>query len=617
MTVGRRSRLRALGALAMGLVATLLVSCTGDDRVVEGSDVVVAVDGAFTTLNANSTFGRASELNADIAYLTSTGFGYFDDAYSLVRDDSFGSAEVISDDPFTVRYTVSDQARWSDGVPVSAADLLLAWVANSRALDTADVDAEEFVDPETGRMGVLPDGVVAFDGALGRGLEHTSRMPEVSRDGRSVTIEFDERLTGWLTALAPGLPAHVVAARALDLPLREEGEARTDLGLAADATARLIDAVLDRDDDALSMIADVWNHGFDLTGAAPDEDLLVASGPYRVSQVADGRVTLSANPFYRGDRAPHIETIVLRTVVDADALVRQLTAGEIDVASPQPDADLGAELADIPGVTVAVGFESVFEHLDLQFTGSKSGHFSDPRIRKAFLHVVPRQTILDELVTPLQADASLLDSFVLRPGSDGYADAVAGNGSDAFRTTDVAAATALLAEAGVAAPEVCIIFDPADERRVAAVELIRESAARAGFNVTDCSRADWRGLLGVAGAYDAALFAWDTTRLSAGASAAVFRTDAMLANFTGFADARADQIVDEIGATDDEGRIAQLLTELDGILWASGYGTPLFAHPTTTVVSDGVAGVTRSPLARGVLWNAWEWTPAEGPANTR
>jgi peptide/nickel transport system substrate-binding protein len=36
---------------------------------------------------------------------------------------------------------------------------------------------------------------------------------------------------------------------------------------------------------------------------------------------------------------------------------------------------------------------------------------------------------------------------------------------------------------------------------------------------------------------------------------------------------------------------------------------PLFAFPTVTAVSTGVTGVTRSPLARGVFWNAWDWSP--------
>lgn len=615
MTSRRPSPRRVVAALAAAALAGSLVACTPDERVVAGSTVTVAVEGSFTTLNANSTFGRASELNADIAYLTGTGFAYPDDRFELVRDESFGTAEVVSDDPFTVRYEIADDATWSDGVPVTAADLMLAWAANSRALDTEGVDAADHVDPETGRMGVLPDGVVLFDGALGRGLELATAVPEMSTDRRALTVVYDEFVPAWQTVLAPGLPAHIVAARALDMPLRDEPDAaEPDPDLARAAADALVDAVLDRDEEALSVIADVWNSGFDLAGAAPEPDLLVASGPYRVAEVADGRVTLQANPRYRGDRAPHIETIVLTTIADHDELVRQLRAGTVDVASPTADADLAAQLADVPGIAVEAGSRSVFEHLDLQFSQSKSGVFGDERVRRAFLHTVPRQAVLDELVAPVKADAALLDSFVLRPGAPGYDDAVAGNGSEEHRTTDIAAANALLAEAGAAEPEVCILFDPADERRRATFELIRESAARAGFVVTDCSRSDWRGLLGVPGAYDAALFAWDTTRLGPGASAAVFRSDAELANFSRFSDPRADALIDEILATDDRETIAERLVELDAILWESAYGAPLYAHPTLTAVSERVEQVTRSPLARGVLWNAWEWRPSQADA---
>ena len=625
MKVRSGAKRAVAGVAAVALVATL-AACTPDDRVVAGSSVAVAVSGTFTSLNPNSSFGRASELNADIASLTSTGFAYADDSYGVVRDESFGTAEIVSDDPFVVRYTLADELHWSDGVPVTGADLLLAWAANSQALDTPDVVVDDLVDAETGRLGELPDGVVHFDGAIGRGLELATTIPDLSKDGRALTVTFDSFTPGWLTALAPSLPAHVVASRALELPLHEAGEAaepgtgadtdapaEPDLQLAAAAAGTLTEAILEHDDTALSAIASVWNSGFDLTGAAPDPELLVASGPYRVTEVADGRVTLTVNPHYRGMRAPTIETITLSTVQDPTVLTEKLRSGDIDIATPAPDAELAAELADIPGVVVSAGSESTFEHLDLQLTGSKSGLFGDARIREAFLLVVPRQGIVDELVTPVQADAAVLDSFVLRPGADGYDDAIAVNGSERFRSTDVAAAKTLLAEAGVVAPEVCILFDPADERRRTEFTLIQTSAARAGFVVTDCSRADWRGLLGVAGAYDASLFAWDSTRLGPGAVAAVFRSDSAVANLNGFSDPAADALIDRITASDDPAVQTQALTELDTILWASGYGVPLFAHPTLTVVSERVEGVTRSPLARGVLWNAWEWSPAQEP----
>lgn len=613
----KSTRLLALGT-AVAVAAAALAGCTAEDRVVEGSRASVAVSGSLTSLNPNTSYGRASGLNADVAYLTGSAFAYPDADYALVRDTSFGEAEVIDRDPLTVRYTLAEDITWSDGVPVTPADLLLAWLANSGALDTPDVDLEPYIDAETGRLGELPDDVVHFDGARGRGLELATQTPQLGDDGRSLFVHFDAFTPGWETALAPGLPAHVVAARALELPLRDEAaeaDAEPEPELARAAQAALVAAIAEGDTAALSAIAGVWNSGFDLVGSQPDAELLVATGPYRVTAVSDGAVTLTANPRYRGDRAPAIETLVLTTVGDPAELVRRLRAGEVDVAAPTPDEKLATELADIPGLTVTAGSEATYEHLDLQFADSKSGLFGDARVREAFLHVVPRQQIVDELVTAVQADAAVLDSFVLRPGAEGYAETIAENGSADYQSTDVDAATALLAEAGIASPEVCVLYDPADERRLAQFELIQTSAARAGFRVTSCARTDWVDWLGVAGAYDAALFAWDTTRLGPSAVAAVFRSDSLVANLNRYRSDDADALIDEVTGTDDPEAQTTGLQQLDALLWADAYGVPLFAHPTLTAVSERIEGVTRSPLARGVLWNAWAWTPSAPTPN--
>jgi peptide/nickel transport system substrate-binding protein len=287
-----------------------------------------------------------------------------------------------------------------------------------------------------------------------------------------------------------------------------------------------------------------------------------------------------------------------------------LESHDVDIATPQPNEDVISALVGVDDVTVTAGSEGTFEHLDLQFADSASGVFTDVRVRQAFLLVVPRQQILDDLVIPLQEDAGLLDSFVLRPGAEGYAEAIAENGSRDYARTDVKAATALLQEAGVVSPRVCILYDPSNPRRIAEFRLIATSAARAGFVVVDCSSGDWAGLLGVSGTYDAALFAWDTTRLGPAAASAVFQSDSKLANFNRYSNPEVDRLIGELDASDDPAEVTRLLTEIDTAVWADAYGVPLFAYPTVTAVAAGVAGVSRSPLARGVFWNAWDWAPA-------
>ena len=597
------SRRFVAAAVAVALVAPL-AACT-TSTVVEGSEVVVAVDTPFTSLNPGTSYGRSSPANADVAWLTGSAFAAYDDAYRLVLDESFGTAEIVADEPLTVRYRVSADARWSDGTPVDAADLLLAWVADSGALNTPDFDDEPYVDPDTGRYtDDFPDDVVYFDGAVGAGLEHATALPELE-DERTLVVAFDEFVPAWRTVLAPGIPAHVLQTLAT-------GQDYEDAGSAKDA---FVTAVTEGDTATLAALARTWNDAYNLDEGddrtPEDGTLLVASGPYLVTAIDAAEVTLAANPQYRGDRRPTFETIRVRFVPDPLDAARLLESGAIDIVSPVATVDTADALLAVDGVSVTVGSEARVEHLDLQFADGRTGVFADERVRRAFLHVVPRQRILEEQVLPVQPDAVLLDSFVLRPGADGYADAVADNGSADYATTDVDAATRLLAEAGIPNPEVCVLYDPGNERRVAEFAALRESAARAGFAVTDCSSPDWRGLLGVAGAYDAALFAWDTTRLGPAAAGAVYRSDAALANYSRFADPEVDRLVDELVRADDPAEQARLSAAIDERLWAAGYGAPLYAYPSLTAVRETITGVTRSPLARGVFWNAWSWAPSE------
>ena len=84
----------------------------------------------------------------------------------LKADTSFGTYEKISDDPLTIKYTVADDAKWSDGTPVDAADVLLDWAARSSNLNTIPADKVK-TDEATG----LPKntkGKVYFDTLLVR-----------------------------------------------------------------------------------------------------------------------------------------------------------------------------------------------------------------------------------------------------------------------------------------------------------------------------------------------------------------------------------------------------------------------------------------------------------------
>ncbi len=128
-------------------------------------------------------------------------------------------------------------------------------------------------------------------------------------------------------------------------------------------------------------------------------------------------------------------------------------------------------------------------------------------------------------------DAVVLDSFLVPPTAAAYSEAIAGNGSErVHRSPSSPSRATLLAEAGVAGAEVCVLYDPADPVRVREFELIRDAAAPAGFRVTDCSNPDWMRMLGRGGAYDAVLLSCDLTSLEPGVAAgALLRSDSTIA----------------------------------------------------------------------------------------
>ncbi|MCU1403082.1 MAG: uncharacterized protein JWM70_1406 [Microbacteriaceae bacterium] len=594
---------RTVTLLAAFVAAALLLAGCTSPVLVHGASVSVAASQAFFSYNPKTSYGN-STANSSIVSATNSQFNYYDNTPKLVRDDSFGSYQVVSRDPLRVKYTVRDGVKWSDGTPVDGADLLLAWAANSGNLNTRGFDASRYVDPQTGQYtAAFPRDVVHFDGFSGNGLQLVTKTPVIGDGGRSITLSYDKYFVDWELVFGVGLPAHVVAGEALGLTDHQA------------AKAAMIKAIDGRAPGPLQKISRFWNSGFNFTSMPKDRALVVGSGPYVISKlVANKYVTLKANPNYVGDHHPQFETVTIRFISDPLAAVRALKDGDVDVISPQSTVDVAKALVSAGDVTVLGGFDGAYEHLDLQFANSRNGTFSNPLVRQAFLKVVPRQQILDSLVLPLQEDARLRSSQVFLPGSDGYAEAVKANGSEQYAKVDVAAARALLAKAGASGPQVCILFDPSNPRRVSEFGLIKKSAAQAGFTVTDCSSPDWRALLGAPGAYDASLYALRPSSLAVTSAAASFRSAEIRSiqtatNLNYYSNPRVDALFDRLESTADPSSQRQILAQVDTLLWSDAYGVPLYQFPSLTAFSTRVTNVTSSPLAPNVLWNIWAWKP--------
>lgn len=585
----RRVRQFFVAALCALLVLT---GCSGGDggvpvvvgETARGGAVTVAEANAFSSFNPYSTAGN-TDINSKIGYITHSGFFYLDNNSVVMRNDKFGRFEKISDDPLKVRYTVNEGVRWSDGAPVDAGDLLLAWAAGSGYFDDADAAAGS--------------GTRYFSTASDTSGLAGTVLPELGDDGRSITVEYTRPYADWEVAFDVGLPAHVVAAKS---GLNDEEDL---VDLIRNTPRGDPDNPTPNPD--LKRIADFWNTGFDADSLPEDPALYLSNGPYIVQDMVPGvSLRLVRNRDYTWGPEPWLDEINVRYPGKAEDAVQALRNGRADIISPQPTAGLEELFAGLEqqGNTVERYSQSGYDHLDLEF----SGPFTDQDVREAFLKTVPRREIVNAVVGGLVPGAAPLDSHVFLPGQPKYDETVQDNGSAKYGEVDIDGAKELL---DGATPTVRILYNRDNANRARAFALIRDSAELAGFTVLDAGRgsADWAEALSEEG-HDAALLGWIGSGMGVSRVPQIFRTGAG-SNFNGFSDSRADRLMEELAGTSDLARQDELLADIDRRVWENAYGLPLYQTVGTTAFSAKVTGIRTSPGPLGVWWNAWEWRLAE------
>ncbi|CAI9406624.1 ABC transporter family substrate-binding protein [Aestuariimicrobium sp. T2.26MG-19.2B] len=554
----------------------------------------------FYALNSATSFGN-NVTNSLITYSTGSAAWYYDKDLKKVKDESFATYEKVSDSPLTVKETLKDTATWSDGVPVQACDLILAYGAQSTLFNTAEGASNE----ETGK--VDQKGGVYFDSSS-EAWKLIKDFPEVGDNGKSVTYKYSAPYGDWEYALfsnGAGLPAHIIGKKAL-------GAADDQAG--CDAVTK---AFKDKDKTALAKIADVWNGSYNFTAMPSDKDLLVTNGPYVIKDMKDKQsLTMTANPEYKGTRKPKIKDITVVYNEDPTASAQALKNGEVSIIEPQATADLLKSLQGNEKIEVLTGTTATYEHVDLQM---KNGGPFDPakyggdaekakKVRQAFLLTIPRQQIVDTLIKPLNPDAKVRDSFNVTPGTPAYDATVAGNGlSAAYGKVDIAKAKSLLQEAGVSNLKVRLLYAKSNPRRQQEYALIAASAKQAGIEVINGGDDDWSNKLGTPNVYDASLFAWASNNDAVTGAAANFVPKGQN-NFGNYNSPEVGKMYTEMNSLTDKAKQDELNIKIEKQLVDDAFGTVLFQHPGIDAYDKTkVKNVSQMSFVPYYFWNVWDW----------
>ncbi|MHB1172532.1 MAG: ABC transporter family substrate-binding protein [Lacisediminihabitans sp.] len=594
----------AAAAVVVGAGALILSGCAAPaSEIVEGTALSVAQNASFASYNTQSAAGN-STYNSNITYMTTSQFNYYDNKPTLVKNPDFGTYTKISDNPLTIKYTIKDGVKWSDGAPVDAADLLLSWAANISKFNT--------VKPVTDAKGNVTnqaavDAGVFFDSAgAGGGLDLVKDTPKISDNNKSITLVYSKPYVDWEVNFPVGVAAHATYDAAFP------GSKLS----AADAKAKVVKAIQDDDTKVLAPLSKAWSNAYGFDSMPKDKSLVLSDGPYVITNlVKDQYVTLQANKDYNWGPKPKVAKITVRFIQDPLAQVQALQNGEVGIINGQPTADTLAALAAVKGVTTKNASGATYEHIDLTF--NNKGPFDPARyggdagkaqmVREAFLKVVPRQDIVDKLIKPLNPNAVLEDSQTLLPGYAGYDAMIKANGSAAYDKVDIAGAKALLAQAGVTAPvDVKFMYGVSNTRRANEYKLIAESAKAAGFNVIDAGNDKWPSKLGD-GTYDAVLFAWQSTSLAVTATQAQFQTGGG-SNYNGYSNKAVDDAYTALSGEFNTTKQLALLTTVEKEMFKDAYGVTIFQFPDVIAYSNTIKNVSDAPLAPTVFWNFWDWT---------
>ena len=498
-------------------------------------------------------------------------FWYFGTDGSIVPNKDFGTYEKTSDDPLTVKYTISDDAKWSDGTPVTAGDFIVHWAANN---DTVKAEGSE---------------TPLFDSISFEQGKYIPEAPEGEADGKEFTVTYPEPYADWEILISTALPAHIVAKEA---------------GMSFE---ELVTAAKEKDVEALTPAAEFWNDGWDFSpGELPDASLVPSMGPYKFKDggwQAGQSITLEANPEYWGTPAATKE-LVLR-FADPKTHVQALQNGDLDVIEPQATVDTLQQLEGLgDDVNVQTGDQLTWEHVDYN-RGEGSVFADSPELREAFALCLPRQQIVDNLIKPIYADAQVMNLREVFPFQDKYQEVVDEAYPKELDEPNIEKAKELVEKSGVSKPTVRLGYQAGNQRRTETVALIKSSCDQAGFDVQDTNSPVFFKEVMPAGDYDAALYAWAGSGQKA-SGANIYQSDGAQ-NQQSYNNPEVDAAWDKLATSLDENEQLEQTKTIEKLLWEDFQAIPLYAHPGLVGHKADVANVRDTAAQSGALWNVEQW----------
>lgn len=471
-----------------------------------------------------------------------------------VNDQLMESAEITSEDPFTIEYVIRNDAVWNDGEPVDFDDFDYTYKTQN---------------PET-----CPDCIAASNS----GYDQIDSL-EGSEDGKTVTAVFKQPYTDWASLFGPILPAHIAA---------EEEDISKPAGLAK-----------------------TFNGFFGKT--VPTWSM----APYLIDDFEGNvAVTLVPNDQYWGDHKAKLDQLVFRIITDSTQEPTALQNREVQGIYPQPQVDLVEQVQQIQGVSHHIGLGLTWEHYDLNLQNEffKQNDPAGDALRRAIFVAANRDQLIERTVGQFAPDVVPIDNHNFMPGQEGYEDVLpdeqgSGDTDAAIKILEDAGYTgvgsALKTPDGKAVPAFKFAYTTGNTLRQQSGELLAADLKPLGIKL-NIQATDDLGTTLVEGDYDIIIFAWVGTPFPYTGAQQLWSSTSG-SNFGKYKNKQVDELLNQAAANTDVEEARSQLNEANALMADAHYVLPLFQKPTFLAVYDEYANIRDNPTATGPSYNVGEW----------
>lgn len=556
---------RALGGLTIGGTAAFTLAACGGNEGNGGSgatELTWAIPSAWESWNENTQAGNNSyghQAMYPMRYgLDGNTSGDWDENGDFhLADQVFADAQIISEAPLQVEYTLQENARWSDGKPIRVEDFIFQWHSISGLPEHADQTK-----------------------ALPASTSYGPNIASIEASDAGFVVTFIEGYLDpeWLYSPTIYLPSHIIEA---EFPTWQ-----TDPAVMGEAIAWTESNFID-----------------------------VCVGPYRPIDYKMGEyITYEINPEWNGSAKPTVKKLTMKVVEGTEAVVTELRQGTIAGAWPSEfDQEEFDKAAEDQALAQEIYEGGVWLHID---TNLNSEPLKDQALRQAIFTAINVDDAISRVFPDTEVSRRLNHFFGQKSEffQDLITDTKQGSG-------DTAAAAAILTEAGytgaaegealtkggTAVPNLTFRYGEGDATRTTIAELAQAQLALIGITVELVAIPD--GELGTVlseGDFDLVIFGWSGSPTFVAAPNQYFYTGV---NYGAYSFPEIDTAIDKIKSTADVAEAAQFANDVEAIAVPLALTLPLFDEPQGILwnknLIEGVKGNGNSQ--GGPIFNCAEW----------